>query len=115
MWAKGPVIEFFYERANKIKDLNNPDDPAGVVGLLMKEWFSIRGQNGQCPHDPLTIHEAVYGGNKSPIIYARGRIIISKWAAFSEFITMENGPHYFGMYVKQDNNFLEMLTNIIIR
>ncbi len=113
-WAAGPVIDFLHERANNIKDLNDPDDPEGVVGLLMKEWFSIRRQNGQCPHDPLTINEAVYGGNKSPIIYARGRIVLTEWAAFSAFVPMENGPHYLGVSLKKDNNFLENLANTIM-
>ena len=113
-WAEGPIIDFLKERANNIKDINNSDDPEGVVGLLMKEWFSIRRQNGQCPHDPLTINEAVYGGEKSPIIYARGRIVISEWAAFSTFIPQENGPHYLGVQIKKDNNFLEMLSNTIM-
>ena len=113
-WAKGPVIDFLEERANNIKDINNSDDPEGVVGLLMKEWFSIRHQKGQCPHDPLTVHEAVYGGDKSPIIYARGRIILTEWAAFSAFIPQENGPHYLGMEVKEGNCFLEMLSNTIM-
>ena len=113
-WAEGPVIEFLKEKANNIKDINNSDDPEGVVGLLMKEWFSIRHQNGQCPHDPLTVHEAVYGGDKSPIIYARGRIILTEWAAFSAFIPQENGPHYLGMQKKEGNNFLEMLSNTIM-
>lgn len=113
-WAQGPVIDFLKEKANNIKDLKNIDDPEGVVGLLMKEWFSIRRQNGQCPHDPLTIHEAVYGGEKSPIIYARGRIILTEWAAFSTFIPQENGPHYLGVEIKKDNNFLEILANTIM-
>ena len=102
------------EKAEKIKDINNPDEPEGVVGLLMKEWFSIRRQKGQCPHDPLTVHEAVYGGDKSPVIYARGRIILTEWAAFSTFIPQENGPHCLGMEVKKDNNFLEILSNTIM-
>ena len=113
-WCEGPVIDYFKERANNIKDLNNPDDPEGVVGLLMNVWFKIRRQNGQCPHDPLTIHEAIFGGDKSPIIYARGRIIVTEWAAFSTFIPMENGPHYFGIEVKKDNKFLEILANTIM-
>ena len=113
-WAKGSVIDYLKEKANSIKDINNPDDPEGVVGLLMKEWFSIRRQNGQCPHDPLTVHEAVYGEDKSPIIYARGRIILTEWAAFSTFIPLENGPHYLGVDIKKDNNFLEILSNTIM-
>ena len=113
-WAEGTVIDYLKEKAENIKDINNPDEPEGVVGLLMKEWFSIRRQKGQCPHDPLTVHEAVYGGDKSPIIYARGRIILTEWAAFSTFIPQENGPHYLGMEVKKDNNFLEILSNTIM-
>ena len=108
------MSDYFKERANNIKDLNNPDDPEGVVGLLMNVWFKIRRQNGQCPHDPLTIHEAIFGGDKSPIIYARGRIIVTEWAAFSTFIPMENGPHYFGIEVKKENKFLEILANTIM-
>ncbi len=41
-WAKSPIIDFLKERANNIKDINNTDDPEGVVGLLMKKWFVIR-------------------------------------------------------------------------
>ena len=113
-WSKGPVIEFLKEKANNIKDIKNPENPEGAVGLLMKEWFSIRRQNGQCPHDPLTVNEAVFGGEKSPIIYARGRIISHEWAAFSTFIPQENGPHYLGIDVKKDNKFLENLANTIM-
>ena len=113
-WAEGAVIDFLKERADNIKDINNSDDPEGVVGLLMKEWFSIRRQKGQCPHDPLTVNEAVFGGDKSPVIYARGRIIVTEWAAFSTFIPQENGPHYLGVEVKKDNNFLEVLANTIM-
>ena len=113
-WSEGPVIEFLKEKANNIKDIKNPENPEGAVGLLMKEWFSIRRQDGQCPHDPLTVNEAVFGGEKSPIIYARGRIISHEWAAFSTFIPQENGPHYLGIDVKKDNKFLENLANTIM-
>jgi len=113
-WAEGPVIEFLEQKANEIKDIKNPENPEGAVGLLMKEWFKKRHQNGQCPHDPLTIHEAIYGGDKSPIIYARGRVISHEWAAFSTFIPQENGPHYLGVDVKKDNKFLEILANTIM-
>jgi len=113
-WSEGPVIEFLKEKANNIKDIKNPGNPEGAVGLLMKEWFSIRRQDGQCPHDPLTVNEAVFGGEKSPIIYARGRIISHEWAAFSTFIPQENGPHYLGIDVKKDNKFLENLANTIM-
>ena len=38
----------------------------------------------------------------------------SFWAAFSFFVPMENGPHYLGVKVKKDNNFLEILANTIM-
>lgn len=113
-WAEGPVIEFLRQKASEIKDIKNPENPEGAVGLLMNEWFKRRRQNGQCPHDPLTVHEAIYGGNKSPIIYARGRVVSHEWAAFSTFIPQENGPHYLGLDIKKDNKFLEILANTIM-
>ena len=113
-WAEGPVIEFLRQKASEIKDIKNPENPEGAVGLLMNEWFKKRRQNGQCPHDPLTVHEAIYGGDKSPIIYARGRVVSHEWAAFSTFIPQENGPHYLGLDVKKDNKFLEILANTIM-
>ena len=44
--TEGPVIDFLKERANNIKDINNSDDPEGVAGLLMNEWFSINIKMG---------------------------------------------------------------------
>ena len=80
----------------------------------MAQWFSIRGQNGQCPHDPLTINEAIYGGDDSPIIYAPGIVVIHEWAAFATFIPRKDGPHYLGVEVKKNNNFLTKLEKTII-
>ena len=113
-WAKGEIIDYFKEKARNVKDLNNINDPDEVVGLLMKQWFYIRGKNGQYPHDPLTIHEAIYGGDKSPLIYLRGKIISHEWAAFSTFIPQENGPHYLAVKIKDNDNFLEVLSNTIM-
>ena len=70
-WSEGKVIDFLRNKANEEKDKKNPQTPEGGVGLLMNEWFGVRHQNGQCPHDPLTINEAAFGGDDSPIIYAR--------------------------------------------
>ena len=105
---------FLKEKAENEKDKKNPETPEGAVGLLMNEWFGIRGQNGQCPHDPLAINEAVFGGDDSPIIYARGWIILHEWAAFSTFIPRNDGPHYLGVDVKKGNNFLNKLEKTII-
>ena len=113
-WCQGNLINFFRKKANEEKDKANPETAEGAVGLLMDQWFGIRGRNGQCPHDPLTINEAVYGGDDSPIIYARGYIVIHEWAAFGTFIPRNDGPHYLGVDVKTNNNFLEKLEKTII-
>ena len=113
-WSKGPVIDFFRKKANEEKDKANPETPEGAVGLLMEQWFSRRFQNGQCPHHPLTVNEAVYGGDDSPIIYARGWMVLHEWAAFGTFIPRNDGPHYLGVDVKQNNNFLDKLEKTII-
>ena len=114
-WSEGPIIDFFRKKAKEEKDQRNPQTPEGAVGLLMLQWFSKRRfQNGQCPHDPLTVNEAVYGGEDSPIIYARGWVIIHEWAAFATFIPNNNGPHYLGVSVKDNNNFLDKLEKTII-
>ena len=58
----------------------------------MEQWFNRRNQNGQCPHDPLTVNEAVYSGDNSPIIYARGYLIGYEWAAL-ELLYLEMMDH----------------------
>ena len=113
-WSKGPVIDFFREKANEEKDKTNPETAEGAVGLLMDEWFKRRIQFGQCPHDPLTVNEAAFGGKDSPIIYARGYVVIHEWAAFGTFLPRNDGPHYLGVDVKKNNNFLDKLEKTII-
>jgi purine nucleosidase len=113
-WSEGKVIDFLRNKANEEKDKKNPQTPEGGVGLLMNEWFRVRNQNGQCPHDPLTINEAAFGGDDSPIIYARGYVLIHEWAAFGTFIPRNDGPHYLGVEVKKNNNFLNKLEKTII-
>ena len=112
-WSEGKVIDYLRKKANEEKDKTNPETPEGAVGLLMEQWFNIRHQNGQCPHDPLTINEAAFGGDDSPIIYARGYVIVHEWAAFGTFIPRKDGPHYLGIDVKKNNNFLEKLEKTI--
>ena len=114
-WSEGNIIDFFRQKANEEKDKTNPETPEGAVGLLMEQWFGRRYQNGQCPHDPLTVNEAVFGGEDSPIIYARGWVVIHEWAAFGTFVPNNNGPHYLGVDVKKNNNFLDKLEKTIIR
>ena len=114
-WIEGKMIEYLRNKAEKEEDIKNPKTPEGAVGLLMKEWFEIRRQTGQCPHDPLTVNEAIFEGKDSPIIYARGRIILHEWAAFSTFIPQKDGPHFLGVKIKEDNNFIYNLEQIIMK
>lgn len=111
-WVKGKAIDFLHEHAK----LENADkDPAAVCGLMMEAWFARRrGQNGQCPHDPLTVHEAVYGDDNSPLKYARGTIIYHEWAAFSTFIPHNDGNHYLAIEAHNTEQFLQNLENHLI-
>ena len=114
-WSEGNVIDYFRKKANEEKDKTNPETAEGAVGLLMEEWFKRRRhQNGQCPHDPLTVNEAAFGGDDSPIIYARGYVVIHEWAAFGTFIPRNDGPHFLGVDIKKNNNFLDKLEKTII-
>lgn len=112
-WLKGHPIQYFHDRAKEAREKGVlDDDPYEVVGLIMEEWFKRRrGQNGQCPHDPLTVHEAAFGNDQSPVYYVNGTLIVHEWAAFSTFIPNENGKHLLGVFVnKKDINwFLNFL------
>ena len=117
-WLEGVSIDFL--RSNKeslsINDFSTTDNPHGIVGWLMCEWFKRRyGQNGQCPHDPLTIHEALFGGNDSPIFYVNGTYIVHEWAAYSTFIPNENGKHLLGIQVENSEFFLKFLETTLMK
>ena len=40
--------------------------------------------------------------------------MIHEWAAFGTFIPRKDGPHYLGVEVKKNNNFLTKLEKTII-
>ena len=62
--------------------------------------------NGQCPHDPLTVYEAIYGGNDSYVIYLPGTLIIHEWAAYSTFVPHQDGKHLLGFDTRNVDKFL---------
>ena len=110
-WVEGEAIDFLRNRAKEVKDLEHITDPAAVTGLLMLEWFERRdGQNGQCPHDPLTIHEAVYGEDDSPLLYVPGTMILHEWAAFGTFIPHKDGKHFLAVQTRNEEKFLSTLS-----
>lgn len=112
-WLSGHAIQYLHDRANDARSKGVLDDEATeVAGLIMEEWFKLRrGQNGQCPHDPLTVNEAAFGSDQSPIYYVNGTMIIHRWAAYSTFIPHEDGKHLLGIYVhdKDVPPFLDFL------
>ena len=68
--AKRPIIDYLSEKDNNIKDINNPDEPEDVIGLLMKEWFSIEDKLDNVPMI-LWHFMKLFIEDKSPIIYVR--------------------------------------------
>ena len=117
-WMKGKTIQYFHDKAAEARSKGVLDDDVdGVVGLIMEEWFKRRnGQNGQCPHDPLTVHEAVFGNDDLPVYYVNGIFMVHKWAAFSTFIPNENGKHMLGINAnrKDVDKFLKFLGKKLI-
>ena len=113
-WVEGSPIDFLRERAKLVQDVKNPTDPAGAAGLIMLEWFKRRrNQNGQCPHDPLTIHEALFGDDDSPLMYAPGTMVIHKWAAFGTFVPHSDGNHFVAFQTRNESQFLERLATLL--
>lgn len=112
-WLKDHPIQYLHDRAtdarNRKSETFSEDE---VAGLIMEEWFKLRnGQNGQCPHDPLTVHEAVFGSDMSPVYYVNGTLVPHKWAAYSTFVPNDEGNHLLGVYVheKDVKPFLDFL------
>jgi purine nucleosidase len=106
-WLEGKAIDHLRENSNE-------DSPSGAVGKLMLVWFGHRfGQNGQCPHDPLVIHEARYLGEEGCLQYVRGRMVLHEWASFSTFVPHENGPHLLAIAVSRHDDFLANLETVL--
>ena len=112
-WLCGEAIEYL----KKVAEVSDNSSAAGIVGELLKQWFIRRNGNGngQCPHDPLTIHEGVFGGEYSNVLYVPGTIILHEWAAFSTFIPHKDGKHLLGVDIKNKDDFLKHLTKYLIK
>jgi hypothetical protein len=78
---------------------------------------------GTCPHDPLTVAEAVYPGfffcltifllTGRFVKYARGHLMIHEWAGFPTFVLDPKGPHRIGVSIS-DDDFLMFLTKYLL-
>jgi len=118
-WLEGEAIEFLKNKAKNFdEDLkNNNIQSSSYVGKLLEAWFNVRNGNGngQCPHDPLTVYEAIYGGNDSYVIYLPGTLIIHEWAAYSTFVPHQDGKHLLGFDTRNVDKFLEFLTQGLMK
>ncbi|CAL6016061.1 inosine-uridine_preferring nucleoside hydrolase [Hexamita inflata] len=110
-WLKGPSIAFLRHQSEQQCETQNP---FVTVGHMVEKWMQLRSQNGQCPHDPLTIHETVFGGENSVVKYVKGKLIVHEWAAFSTFVPSENGNHCVGLAVENPDVFMNKLEKLLM-
>eukprot|EP01128_Nolandella_sp_AFSM9_P007467 TRINITY_DN409_c0_g1_i1.p1 TRINITY_DN409_c0_g1~~TRINITY_DN409_c0_g1_i1.p1 ORF type:complete len:490 (-),score=86.35 TRINITY_DN409_c0_g1_i1:95-1522(-) len=88
-----------------------------LVGELLKVWLSFRSSmfhktvEGTCPHDALTVAEAVYPGKF--VKYERGHILIHRWAGFTSFVPDPLGRHRLSTSVDH-LGFLKWFTSQIL-
>jgi len=88
-------------------DSREDDEAAAVSGMFLYQWLKRRGYVGQCPHDPLTLYEALYidettkgvarkfSPGRSCVRYARGTVVCHEWAGYLTFVPDPiNGNHY---------------------
>ena len=90
-----------------------------VAGVHVFHWLKRRGYIGQCPHDPLTLYEALYVDRdldvvseeeegvkdakkfvpgRSCVRYVRGSFVCHEWAGFMTFVPDPNhGNHYLAL------------------
>jgi purine nucleosidase len=80
-----------------LRDAAAPAESA-VVARLLDVWLRYRSMifghrvNGTCPHDPLTVAEAVYPG-RFVEFSEPGCLMVHEWAAFGTFACVPGGKH----------------------
>jgi len=97
-----------------VKDLMDASEPADslVVGTMLRVWLDYRSvifheeTTGTCPHDPLTVAEAV--GERFVSFY-RGSMVVHDDAT-TTFTPSEDGPHRAEIGIDGDR-FLEWLSS----
>ena len=116
-WLCGPAMEHL--KQEEIRDEGRLETPSAVVGTLMREWFKRRPNGnggGQCPHDPLVIHESVFGGDDGMLNYVPGTLIIHEWACYGTFVPHPEGRHLLSISTRKDKQwFLDRLTEYYMR
>ena len=91
---------------------------AAAVGALLRVWLDYRSElfglpiHGTCPHDALTVAEAVYPG-RFVGFGARGHLLIHAWAGFATFVPSSEGPHRLASTV-QARPFIDFLSGHLL-
>ncbi|KAH0790952.1 nucleoside hydrolase [Histomonas meleagridis] len=118
-WLEGKAIAYLKNIAKNVtpEERNNPSKPEIITAICLDEWFEYREGNcgGQCPHDPLTLHEIAFQGKDSHVVYLPGTMIIHEWAAFGTFVPHKNGNHLLGVDIVNCDEFLQHLTEVLIK
>jgi inosine-uridine nucleoside N-ribohydrolase len=88
--------------------------PAAVVGRMLDVWLDYRSAIfgrailGTCPHDPLTVAEAMFPG-RFVTFSPPGHLLVHEWAAFSSFVCAPGGPHRIARAVEREP-FIELMS-----
>ena len=118
IWLKGKAIDYFKWIAKNmtLEERINLTKPSSVVAINLEGWFDYRNGNGngQCPHDPLIIHEIAFNGKDNHVIYLPGTYIVHEWAGFSTFIPHNDGNHLLGVCLKNIDDFLSKLSDKLV-
>ena len=139
-WLKGLSIETLLDLSThqKEQDLNeekidNCPSETILCGKLLYEWLSRRRmQRGQCPHDPLTLYEAIYPQEapeinsveeekskftkgRASLTYVQGTFVVHEWAAFATFVPDPNGSHRLAVSCLDPSAWLTWLEETLIR
>lgn len=111
VWESGIPITFvpsevthrLWFEGDAFERLLHADDPPAVamVGRMLREWVDFRSDaletpiKGTCPHDPMTLCEAVYPG-MFVRRWFRGTLTMHSYAfqGFCTFVADARGPHW---------------------
>ncbi|KAH3761349.1 purine nucleosidase [Pelomyxa schiedti] len=122
-WFTGPPCELLLEMGAAVKAKADGggkaplEDERAIVGLLLNTWLKFRSSilgrpiTGTCPHDPLTISEAVYPGKF--VKYSRGHLLVHEWAGYSTFIPNPTGPHLVAESLPNREEFITFISTVM--
>jgi inosine-uridine nucleoside N-ribohydrolase len=115
-WSRHEEVELSVSACRALRDALEPAESA-IVGRLLEVWLRYRSMifahpvHGTCPHDALTVAEAIYP--ERFVEYTEpGNLMVHEWAAFATFVCGDGGPHRIGRAVDA-GPFLEMMSSCL--